>query len=109
MSEIQRDPELRALFAEKLLRPVMDMMEKYYGDGMAKGQVRKSNPAVVVRSIAGMIIGLVMLKAIEGEESPLSRLPQTEVSGDIVDFVLNGLLTDKARGNKQKARFQDNG
>jgi AcrR family transcriptional regulator len=102
MTEIQHDPELKKLFVEKLFRPIMDMMEKFYSNGMAEGQLRQNNPAVIVRAIGGMIIGLIMLKSVEGDTGPLNRLPKDEVSEYIVCFILNGLLSEKGKNNTIK-------
>ncbi len=98
MSEIQRDKELRTLFASKLVRPILDMMEKYYSTGIAEGELNRYEPAVLVRAIGGMIIGLLILKTAEGQAGPLSRLPQDTVSEEVVRFVLNGLMKEEAKG-----------
>ena len=101
MSEIQRDQELRTLFVSKLFRPIMDMMEKYYKAGIEEGELNQYEPAVLVRAIGGMIIGLIMLKTAEGEAGPLSKLPKDQISEEIVSFVLNGLLADKAKSKRK--------
>jgi len=101
MSEIQRDQELRTLFVSKLFRPIMDMMEKYYKAGIEEGELNQYEPAVLVRAIGGMIIGLIMLKTAEGEAGPLSKLPKDQISEEVVSFVLNGLLADKAKSKRK--------
>jgi len=104
MSEIQRDPELKTLLADRLFRPVLDMMEGFYRKGMAEGRLRRYDPAVVVRAIGGMIIGAIILKSVEGEAGPLSKLPRGRVSEDVVRLVLHGLLADEAEGRERGAR-----
>jgi AcrR family transcriptional regulator len=100
MSDIQRDPELKALLADRLLRPIMDMMEGYYRAGIDEGRLRPYDPEVIVRAIGGMIIGTVMLKSLEGERGPLSQLPRDKTSEDMVELVLHGLLADGAGDKK---------
>jgi hypothetical protein len=41
-----------------------------------------------------MIIGLVMLESLEGEASPLNRLPQEKVADDLLKLVLYGLASE---------------
>jgi AcrR family transcriptional regulator len=100
MSEIQRDGELRTLFVNKLFRPIMDMMEKYYSAGMEEGELNQYEPSILVRAIGGMIIGILMMKTMEGKAGPLSQLPQEKVSGEIVRFILNGLMADTTRNKR---------
>jgi len=100
MSEIQRDGELRTLFVNKLFRPIMDMMEKYYSAGMEEGELNQYEPSILVRAIGGMIIGILMMKTMEGKAGPLSQLPQEKVSEEIVRFILNGLMADTTRNKR---------
>jgi AcrR family transcriptional regulator len=109
MSEIQRDPELRGLFVSKMFRPIMDMMEGFYRMGMVEGQLNQYEPKVVVRAIGGMIIGLLILKSVEGEEGPLSQLSRDEVSDDVVRLVLYGLMAgeDQKRVLNKRRRHEE--
>jgi AcrR family transcriptional regulator len=109
MSEIQRDPELKTLFLSKMFRPIMDMMEGFYRMGMAEGQLNQYEPKVVVRAIGGMIIGLLILKSVEGEEGPLSQLSRDEVSDDVVRLVLYGLMAgeDQKRVLNKRRRHEE--
>ena len=95
MGEIQRDPELKALFTEKLIHPFLSRMEGFYRDKTVAGGFRQLNPTVIVRAIGGMILGFIMLKSLEGDTSPLNRLPQDEVADALMNFVLYGLLNEK--------------
>ena len=102
MGEIQRDPELKTLWAEQFLQPFMGWMEVGYRDMMVSGKFRRLEPAVAVRAIGGMIIGFLMLKTMEGESSPLNRLPQDTIIDNIVDLMLHGLLKDTEEKKPRK-------
>jgi AcrR family transcriptional regulator len=80
MGEIQRDPKLKAMYLEQLIQPMRE-----------SGKIRRLEPAVIVRAIGGMIIGIIILKSLEGEASPLSWLPQEKAADNLVSFVLYGL------------------
>jgi AcrR family transcriptional regulator len=97
MGEIQRDPALRALYAERFLQPFLTRMEGFYESAMSAGRFRRLEPAVAVRAVGGLIIGFLMLKMVEGEAGPLSRLPQEKVAAEITQFVLHGLLNDNGK------------
>jgi AcrR family transcriptional regulator len=106
MGEIQRDPELKALWVGQFIQPLLSQFEDIYREGAASGEMRSLEPAVIVRAIGGMIIGFIMLKMMEGEASPLNRLPQEKVAEDIMTIVLHGLLdeqgAERAKQEKQK-------
>ncbi len=91
IGEIQRDAELRAIFMEKLIRPFLARMEELYRARVEAGEFRPMEPAVTVRLVGGMMLGMNFLKSIEGENSPLNRLPQGQIVDEMVNFVLFGL------------------
>jgi AcrR family transcriptional regulator len=97
MGEIQRDPELKALYTEQLIQPIMERMEGFYRTRIATGEFRELDPIVVVRAVGGMIIGLIMLKSLEGNAGPLHRLPQGKLADELLNFVLHGLLNEKGK------------
>jgi AcrR family transcriptional regulator len=91
IGEIQRDAELRALFMEKLIRPFLARMEELYRARIEAGEFRPMEPAITVRLVGGMMLGMNLLKSIEGEISPLNRLPQGQIIDEMMNFVLLGL------------------
>ena len=95
MGEIQRDSQLKELFTQKLIRPFLERMEEYYRDSNVTDGFRHFQPAVVVRAIGGMFLGFIILKSMEGDSSPLSRLPPNQVADELVNFVLYGLANTK--------------
>jgi AcrR family transcriptional regulator len=97
MGEIQRDPELKALWVERFLQPFMSRLEGLYRAMAVSGKIRRMDPALAARTVGSLIIGLVMLKSLEGKTSPLNRLPQDEVADALVNFVLHGLINDTGK------------
>ncbi len=102
MAEIQRDPELKALWAEQFLRPFLARMEGVYHDMAASGRFRRLEPAVAVRAVGGMFLGFLMLKIMEGEASPLNRLKQEKVADDMAGLILHGLLDHSVEKKSKK-------
>jgi AcrR family transcriptional regulator len=92
ISEIQRDPELKALWLKDFLKPFLGKMETAYRILNATGKTRHVEPPVIVRMIGGMMIGFLMLRMMEGETSPLNKMPPEKVAEEIVEFVLHGLM-----------------
>jgi AcrR family transcriptional regulator len=91
MGEIQRDPELKKMYLEKLVRPFMDGIEAYFRQPFIQKEINLIEPAILVRAIGGVIIGQIMLKALEGPSSPLNRIPAEKVTEQLVRFVLYGV------------------
>jgi hypothetical protein len=102
MGEIQRDPELKALWLKDFLQPFLSRMEMAYRLMSAAGKTRRLEPAVAVRAVGGMIFGFLMLKIMEGENSPLNNLHQEKVAENMVDFVIHGLLKDAEEKKPRK-------
>jgi AcrR family transcriptional regulator len=100
MAEVQRDPELKALWNEKFLRPFLSQLEEMYQLMMASGKVRQIEPAVTVRAVGGLIMGFLILKIMEGEASPINRLPREKVAEELMNFVFYGLTNE--RGLKEE-------
>jgi AcrR family transcriptional regulator len=94
MGEVQRDPELKALWVEKFIQPLMAQLDGMYRLMMASGKVRQMEPAVAVRAVGGLILGFLMLRIMEGEASPINRLPQEKVTDDLLNFVFYGLTNE---------------
>ena len=90
--EVQRDNELRSNYAEKVIRPVMDMMEKLVESRIKAGAFRDANPAVVTRAIGGMVLGFMLLYRIEGEKSPINSIERHKLANELASLVFTGLV-----------------
>jgi AcrR family transcriptional regulator len=91
MSEIVRDPELKDLWVEHSIQPLFIQMEAVFRSTMASGRLRHVEPAVAVRAVTGMVIGLNMLMFLEGDKSPLIQLSREKLAHALADFILHGL------------------
>jgi AcrR family transcriptional regulator len=94
MGEVQRDSELKDIWAEEFLNPFMSRLEGMYRAVAASGKFRPLEPVITVRVIGGLILGFLMLKVMEGRYSPLGDMPQEKIAEEMVEFVLHGLLRE---------------
>jgi len=94
MGEIQRDPELKKLWAEQFLQPFLLRMEGVFRAMMAKGTARRLEPSLAPRIVGGLILGFLMMTLMEGETSPLQRLPREQVIQELMEFVFRGFAND---------------
>ena len=102
MTEIIRDPELRALWAREFLQPFLAKMESVYEILAASGKIRRLEPALLVRAIGGMILGFLILKMMEGDASPINKVPREKLIGDMMSLITNGLQNKE--NNEKEAR-----
>jgi AcrR family transcriptional regulator len=101
VGEILRDPELKEMLLDKFLHPFLGRMEAVYRLFSVTGKVRRAEPAVIVRTIGGAIVGFLILRVLEGDSSPINKLDQGKVAEQVAGIILHGLLNDKT---KQKTR-----
>jgi AcrR family transcriptional regulator len=106
MGEIQRDPELRIYFMEKVFRPLLSRMELLYRSRIASGEFRQMDPAVAVRLVGGMMIGINLLRTMEGPASPFNRLSREQVSEEVMNFILYGLMNEEKSHGSQRDQPQ---
>lgn len=91
MSEIQRDQELKEYFYKVILQPLFERMGRVYGAQQSSGAFRRIDPEVVTRLIGGMMIGSAMLRNLEGQNSPLNKIPHERLVQEIMEFILYGV------------------
>ncbi len=91
LSEVQRDPELRRSYAEKVIGPVMDMMGQYATSKMKEGAFRDIDPAIATRAIGGMVIGFMLLYRIEGDKSPVHKIDRKKLAAELANLILKGI------------------
>jgi AcrR family transcriptional regulator len=82
MSEVQRDPELKALWLKDFLRPLLGQIEMLVRMMGTTGKFRNIQPEVLVRVMGGMFMGFMLLRVVEGDTSPLKKLDQDKVAED---------------------------
>lgn len=94
MSEVQRDPELKALWLKDFLQPLIKQIGMLVRIMGATGKFRDFEPEVFVRIMGGLFMGFMLLRIVEGDTSPLNKLDNDRVADDIMNFILNGVLND---------------
>jgi AcrR family transcriptional regulator len=99
MAEVIRDPELKILWTTEFLQPFLSKMEGIYENLMTTGKFRSIEPPILVRGIGGMFLGFLIMKIMEGEASPLNRMPQEKVIAAISELILHGLIKDSTNDN----------
>jgi AcrR family transcriptional regulator len=99
LSEAQHDPELKALVIKQFLQPFLSRMEDAYRELSESGKYRRLETTVTVRCIGGMLLGFLILKMMEGEASPMNRLPQDEIARSMMDLIFHGLLEERVDDN----------
>ena len=92
MSEVQRDPELKKLWAKDFLQPLLKQIEMPVGMMGKSGKFRDFQPEVLVRIMGGLFMGFMLLRIVEGKDSPINKLDQDKVADQIVTFILHGML-----------------
>jgi AcrR family transcriptional regulator len=98
IGEVMRDPELKALWLKDFLHPFLERVQMGCMMMAADNKIRKVNPAVAIRVIAGMIIGILLLRTVEGETSPLTHIEEDKIADDITNILLHGLLNEPEGG-----------
>lgn len=105
MAEIQRDPELKELWTKEFLQPFFEKMEMVYKNLAEDGRYTNLNPEIMVRIVGGMILGFLMLRMMEGDDSPLDVLPREEITENLTKFLLFGL---SGHGSSHSIRSDEN-
>jgi len=100
MGDVQRDPELKALWLKDFLQPFLGQLAPGYSLMSVMGKFRRYDPEVAVRLIGGLIMGFLLFRVIEGDASPLKNKDQEKVSEDVANFILHGLLNDTDKTEK---------
>ncbi len=102
MGEIQRDEELKAIFVGKTIKPFLTYMEGIYRERIISSEFRKMEPEVIVRLIGGIFIGLSILRVMEGDNSPVNRMTKEQLTSEIRDFILFGILGGNDKKEQKK-------
>ena len=90
------------ILAEKLIKPFLKQMETIYSSRVEAGEFRELQPEIVVRLIGSIMIGMTLLKNIEGDTSPLYRLPQEKIADEIWNFILRSNENKKQEFEKRR-------
>ena len=94
MSEILRDPELKSYFVQTLIQPLFKRMSQIFGAQIYSGLFREIDPELIVRLVGGMMIGINLIRSMEGESSPFSKLTREQTTREIRNFILHGVFKE---------------
>ena len=92
LSEMLVNAELRELYLHRVVDPTMRIAEENYRSRMKQGEVRQTDAPLAMRSVAGAVLGVLVLGLL-GDEEIGSRPEQ-------VSDVLAGLLLDGLDANE---------
>ena len=92
LSEMLVNAELRERYLRRVVEPTMRIAEENLRSRMEQGEVRETDPPLAARSLAGAVLGVLVLGLL-GDEEVASR--PDEVSNVLAGLLLNGLGTSE--------------
>jgi len=98
VGEIIRDEELLTMFRKQVMQPLITRMEEEYKKSIDSGEIKSFDTALIVRTIASLMFGTAIIRALEGEESPLNKMPPKEIASQMLQLLLDGISTHKQKG-----------
>ncbi len=94
LPEILVDSELRELYYRQLVLPTLEIAERYFREMVKRGEMRDVDVPLTVRSLAGNVLGLLILQIL-GDEQIRSRWE--ELPDVLAEIVFRGLGTEGDR------------
>jgi AcrR family transcriptional regulator len=88
IAEALTDPELREQYSRQAIQPTYDLAERFFSQWVAEGAVRPVDPALAMRLVSGMFLG-VMMQQIIGD--PVLDAHQAELPEVMADIILHGV------------------
>jgi hypothetical protein len=92
LSEILVNAELRARYLERVVDPTMKIAEENFRLRVEQGEARETNAPLAMRSVAGAVLGILVLGLLDDEEIN-SR--SDEVPDVLAGMLLHGLDATK--------------
>ena len=90
-SEILRDKELCRQVADEMLTPNLKLGRNFIQSKVESGAFRHIDADIAIRCMIGMIIGFIILRRIEGEQSPVEGMKREYLVEQIVESVLGAV------------------
>ncbi len=91
IGEIYRDPKLRKRYCERILYPMLKLMQGYVESKVAAGAFRPVDSGICARTLVSTGLGLSILGRLEGENSPLTGRQRKKALAVVVRIVLDGV------------------
>ena len=92
LTELLRDPELHETFINGVTGPGISMLGDWLQTLIERGTIRPLNTELAARLLPAIMIGLTVLRLVEGENSPLNRQERKELVSEIVNFLTAALF-----------------
>jgi len=89
LSEILVNRELRDLYSKQVTQPTYDLAGRYFRQWRKDGTVKPLDPALAMRAIAGMFLGVLMQRLIG---DPVLEAYWDEVPDVMTEIILNGVM-----------------
>lgn len=89
--EIQRDQRLRRQYVTQVVGPLLNKLEKYILAQVDNGSFRKVDARVVARTLAGSIIGNMILYRLEQRDSPFKKCRFKSLAAELTNLYIHGL------------------
>ncbi len=89
--EIQRDQRLRRQYVTQVAGPLLNKLEQYITAQVDNGSFRKVDARVVARTLAGAIIGNVILYRLEQRDSPFKKSHVKSLAAELTKLYIHGL------------------
>lgn len=95
LGEIQRSPEFGGQYVKQVLDPGFALLKTYLEMRIANGTLRPVNTDIVSRIIVGMVVGIIAVYQIEGDEGFLSSHSVEKLADEMADILTVGLGAKK--------------
>ncbi len=97
LSEMLVNAELREPYLRRVIKPTMRIAEESFRSRMEQGEVRQTDAPLAMRSVAGAVLGLLVLGLL-GDEEVGSR--PDEVPAVLAGLLAHGLDATEGDGNE---------
>jgi len=102
LSEVLVNPELSALYRQRIIEPTFVIGEKHLKELMQRGGISQTDVPLLARMLAGMFLGLLTLRLMGDAELEAKWYALPDI---MTSLILNGLRpTPRRRAVKKKAR-----
>lgn len=91
LAELQRSPEFGKQYSKGVLNPGLGLVKAYLDMRISNGTLRPVNTEVAARLLVGMIIGLIAIYQIEGEDGFFRKYPLQELADEVARMMSEGL------------------
>jgi len=92
LAEALANPDFREAYSRQVIQPTYALAEDFFRRWVAEGTVRPVDPALAVRVVSALFLGVLMLQLIG---DPVLDARQDELPDMMADIVLHGLKEPK--------------